>query len=394
MKTTDAKNILFFQDSILPSEGGVPRASDIISKELTRRGYRCYFVFYNADNKEYPVETKLKADLNKPYRFFAASILNFIKTNEINIFICHNAYATRFIKVYRAIRQKYPSYPFFGYLHASPSHWRNTYALKTDTLNHKVLKNNLKKLLKRIIYPIYNPHVKSTTAIYNISDKFILLSDSFRKSFNEIYAENDAGHKLITIPNPLTFPGYIQNEEINDKQNLVLIACRLEETQKKIFVALKIWQRLQPNTGDWRLVIIGTGPDENFYKKYVAANKLHNVAFLGRQTNLLDYYKKASIFMMTSIWEGFPLSLLEALQNGVVPVVFDNFSAIHDMISNEENGYIIANNDVERFVEKLSLLMHDKKNRQSMALNAVTLSKRYHVSVVADRWEALFAATN
>ena len=98
--------------------------------------------------------------------------------------------------------------------------------------------------------------------------------------------------------------------------------------------------------------------------------------------------------MMTSIWEGFPLSLLEALQNGVVPVVFDNFSAIHDMISNEENGYIIANNDVERFVEKLSLLMHDKKNRQSMALNAVTLSKRYHVSVVADRWEALFAATN
>ena len=387
MKKIKKANILFFQNSILPTNGGVPRVSDIISQELTKRGYKCYFIYYDKDNTDYSSIIKLKIDVKQSYEKIERSVLNFIQEKDINIFICQNAHSRSFIKLYKSIRLLYPSYQFVCFLHPSPDYWRISYQLKNSFFKYNFFIVTAKNIVKSIVYPFYNPYLKSITSLYSLSDKFALLSDTFKESFIKLYTLNNY-NKLITIPNPLTFDDFISISDVNKKEKIVLIVSRLVEDQKRISLSLRIWQKVtEKSNADWKLFIVGSGKDESFYKKYVSNNNLKNVIFLGEKSNVIDYYQKASIFMMTSIWEGLPMALLEAQQNGVVPIAFDNFSAVHDVISDSQSGYIIPSNDLSKFAIKLDNIMNDDKLRHSMALNSISSSKRFHISRIADIWE-------
>ena len=92
----------------------------------------------------------------------------------------------------------------------------------------------------------------------------------------------------------------------------MLIVGRFSESEKRFLLALKAWKEFnsQRITNTWELIIIGFGKDENIYKEYARKNKLNNVKFIGKQ-DPLEYYKKASIFLMTSAFEGFGLTLTE-----------------------------------------------------------------------------------
>ncbi len=382
-------NLLFFQNSILPDAGGVPRVTDIISRELTGRGYSCYYIFYEKDNPDYSVDSKLKVSLQQPYRAFEDQILQFVTVNNINIFICQNAYAGYFIRVYGKIRSLYPALRFFCFLHASPDYWQQTSRQAINFTGTKFLMEKGKKWLKQIIYPFYNPYVRQTAALYKLCDKFVLLSDSFKPAFTRLYITNRLNNKLVTIPNPLTFDH--QEVAILQKKKVVLMVSRLAEVQKKISSAIRIWQQVQQQ-GDngWQLVIVGSGPDEGFYRELARRESIGNIVFAGQHTDVLPFYRDAAIFMMTSVWEGMPMSLLEAQQNGVVPIAFDNFSALYDVVKDGESGYVIRNNDPDDFSKKLLGLMADDELREHMALQAIAGSERYRPGVVADEWEQLF----
>lgn len=146
----------------------------------------------------------------------------------------------------------------------------------------------------------------------------------------------------------------------------------------------------QSQHNGWRLFIVGSGPDEKFYKDFAEQQNIKNVVFHGQHANVLPFYKQASIFIMTSVWEGLPMSLLEAQQNGVVPVAFDNFSALYDVVTDGENGYVIRDNNSNQFVEKLAILMEDDGLRHRMSARAAEMSNRYHVSNISSEWEKLF----
>jgi glycosyltransferase involved in cell wall biosynthesis len=390
MKALGNKNILFFQNSVLPANGGVARVSDIITKELIKRGYNCYFVFYDKDNALYSDEFKLKVDLKDNYETCEAAILKFVKENSIKIIVCQNTYAP-YIRVFKQIKRMFPPVQLFCFLHASPDYWQFSSKERITLSSKRFVLNTVKKIAKKVVFSFYNPYIKTTSALYNLSDRFVLLSESFTDSFLKIYGFEEANNKLFTIPNPLTFNNFSSNNEIDTKKKTVIIVSRLEESQKRIFVALQIWKLLPKETRNtWKLKIIGTGPDELAYKNYAEEHALHNVDFEGQQTDVIRYYREASIFMMTSIWEGLPMSLLEAQQNGVVPIAFDNFSSLYDVVIDGKSGYIIKQNDIMDFTHKLCNLMEDQNLRRQMAYNAVESSKSYHVSNIVDKWEQLF----
>jgi glycosyltransferase involved in cell wall biosynthesis len=381
-------NILFFQNSIQPSHGGVPRVSSVISKELEARGYACFFAYYLKDSADYAPNVKLKVDINNPYSQIENSVFDFIIQNKINFFICQNAYLPVFIRLYARIREVYPNYPFYTFLHAAPDYWQSSFRSKHNIFSSKGLIEITKNIIKKAVYPFYNPYIRSTKSLYNLSDKFILLSKTFLDSFCEIYGIDKQDNKLIAIPNPLTFSSSLNASQLASKEKIVLIVSRLADDQKKISVALEIWkQAMNYRNNEWKLVIVGSGPDEAYYKNMVADYKLDNVVFMGHQDEVQQYYLRSSIFLMTSIWEGLPMSILEAQQNGVVPIVFDNFSAVHDVISDSHNGFIIRDNNQELFKDKLVHLMENSLTRRAMAMNAVTSSERFQVSRVVSQWE-------
>lgn len=94
---------------------------------------------------------------------------------------------------------------------------------------------------------------------------------------------------------------------------------------------------------DWKLIIVGDGVEKRNLVEKVIQLKLNNVVFEGFQNPSL-YYKRASILMLTSEYEGFGLVVVEAMSFGVIPVVYGSYSAVYDIISDGVDGVILPYN--------------------------------------------------
>ena len=121
--------------------------------------------------------------------------------------------------------------------------------------------------------------------------------------------------------------------------------------------------------------------------------KLRNVSFEGFQ-NPKEYYERASILLLTSEFEGFPLVLPECMSFGVIPAVYGSYSAVHDIVEDGKNGLILPYDkkgyNAALMAEKLSVLMQSSDERQRMAENAIVTSRKYALEAIYQSWEQLF----
>ena len=144
--------------------------------------------------------------------------------------------------------------------------------------------------------------------MYYLADKFLLLSDRYIPTFSKTFHIDDTTeHKLVAIPNPCPFTNSYNGER---RGNVVLIVSRMAEIQKRIFFALKVWRNIVNSTKEWKLIIVGDGPQLRNYKQYVIRHRLDNVHFVGHSNKVSEFYKTSKIFLMTSVWEGQPMSAL------------------------------------------------------------------------------------
>ena len=98
---------------------------------------------------------------------------------------------------------------------------------------------------------------------------------------------------------------------------------------------------------------------------------------------------RASIFLMTSVCEGLPMTILEAQQCGCVPILYDSFASARDVIVNEKNGILIENREKKTYVAKLKELMSNEDLRQMMSNACVELSSRFSLETIANQWNEL-----
>ena len=92
---------------------------------------------------------------------------------------------------------------------------------------------------------------------------------------------------------------------------------------------------------------------------------------------------------MSSICEGLPLTILESKQFGVVPIAFNTFGAVHDIIHNGEDGYIIEERDNAQYVASLKKLMTDSALRKDMALRGLDNLSPFNVEQVIKKWNEI-----
>jgi glycosyltransferase involved in cell wall biosynthesis len=258
------------------------------------------------------------------------------------------------------------------------------------TFDNNILKNKIKKLF----FPLYQIYkrkkaVQTVTDTLSSVDRYVFLSTAFLKQFEEMVHYNNKG-SLCAIPNPLVFNQFLSPEEIIRKENIVLIVGRMYEPPKKITRALRAWKHVEKNSisSNWKLQIVGEGPDLPMYKQLANELKLERVSFEGFQQPL-PYYERAKIFLMTSAVEGFPMTLLEAQQQGIVPIVMDTFLSLHDIITSDFNGIITPNEDETIFAEAILSLMKDPKKLESLAQQALVSCKKFSVENIVDKWDKL-----
>ena len=121
--------------------------------------------------------------------------------------------------------------------------------------------------------------------------------------------------------------------------------------------------------------------------------KLSRCHLLGRQPEILTYYESASIFMMTSAYEGFGITLTEAQQMGVVPIAFNSYESLQDIITHKESGVIVPNNDIKSYIKELSELMKNDSYRIRLAQNGLESCKRFSKEKITERWIRLLEET-
>lgn len=228
--------------------------------------------------------------------------------------------------------------------------------------------------------------VENYKRAYEAADNVVLLSKEFIKGYCSFGGIMEFD-KFRIIPNGLSFNEYLPAEEINNKKPVVLIVSRLDDAPKKLTIALRIWGNIKHNpiAKDWELKIVGTGPDEEMYHRIVKREHLPDVIFTGRM-NPVPYYKEASIFMMTSKSESWGLTLTEAQQMGVVPIAFNTYESLTDIITDGIDGRIISEGDIEGYSNALIQLMGDRKKREVIAEKGLTTCRRFSSEKIAAKW--------
>ena len=166
---------------------------------------------------------------------------------------------------------------------------------------------------------------------------------------------------------------------------------RLDENPKRFSRVAAMWKNeLADAFPAWRLEVVGDGPDRAAYEASLVG--VPRVVFHGFR-DPEPFYAKAKIFVKTSDFEGFPLSLVESMSAGCVPVVLDSFAAVHDIIDGaNSNGVLVPTPfDERRFAASVAALMRDAPRLAGLSAAACAMSRNFSVASIVDKWETLLA---
>ena len=224
--------------------------------------------------------------------------------------------------------------------------------------------------------------------IYRKSDVFEVLSPSFVSHFQQFtWLKNTP--KLAVQTNPITIDLDGFEYQSVKKQKEIIYVGRIDYTQKRVFRVIETWAQLEYLFPDWQLTIVGDGEERENVEHMVRDLELKHVNFEGFQSPRV-YYERASILMLTSEFEGFPLVLAECMSFGVVPAVYGSYSAVYDIIEDAVDGVIVPKTEEgfnsSEMAERIKCLMEDNIKLNSMALAAIEKSKNYSIDKIYDQW--------
>ena len=146
------------------------------------------------------------------------------------------------------------------------------------------------------------------------------------------------------------------------------------------------------NLTQWKLIIVGDGILKKELESKIKALNLQESVILKPFTKQIEKeYLNASIYAMSSHWEGFGMVLAEASSYGLPCVAFDVKTGPSDIIENEKSGFLVADNDLQGYADKLMFLMRDENLRFNFGTKAKrVVSERFSKEVVMKEWEKLF----
>ena len=223
---------------------------------------------------------------------------------------------------------------------------------------------------------------------YKHSDLYEVLSPTYIPHFKKFTMMHKTP-KLLSLPNPVTVDANGFEYNIDNKLCEIIYIGRIVYSPKRPDRVIDVWHRLERGFPEWQLTIVGDGTELNVLKDMVRKRKMRHVSFEGFQQPK-PYYERASILLLTSDFEGFPLVLTECMSFGVVPVVYGSFSAVYDIIENGKNGIIIPQTsfgfDATLMVESLQALMENKTLMDKMAQHAIEKSKQFSIDRIYQEW--------
>ncbi len=213
-----------------------------------------------------------------------------------------------------------------------------------------------------------------------------------------IKMEKTPKKKIILIPNGVkVFNNQIINvdkikNELNlDKYKFIIgTVGRLVEA-KAYHVLIDAFEKIKSEIRNSCLIIIGDGYLKKQLREYVNYKFIkEDVYFLGERKDVNTTIKIFNVFVLSSIREGLPVSMLEAMA-AKIPVVCTNVGGIPDVIQNGKNGLLVTINDASKLAEKIIFVLTNKKERDLLIKNALnSINEKYSIESVTSKIEDLY----
>lgn len=248
----------------------------------------------------------------------------------------------------------------------------------------------LRGVLKVKRYFVKTITSKSMRYVYNKSDIYEVLSPSFIDLFKSFTGIKNPT-KLVAQTNPITIEGqaFTLDLDLSHKEKEIIYVGRLDFVQKRVYRVIDTWNYLEEKYPDWSLTIVGDGDDRENLEGHVKALGLKRVSFEGFKSPV-DYYKRASILLLTSDFEGFGLVIIEGMSYGVVPFVYGSYPAVYDIIEDKRNGFILPKSeigyDAKRMSEMMESLMLDNEKWEQLSREAIKRSSLFSLENIYNQW--------
>lgn len=385
--------------------GGVGVVTKVLAKEMQNCGHRVIFIApvtqeeksrnakllesigMNQDTYPY-VAPQYYVDASMELELVVTETTKILEQNKIDMIIAQDLDPLEidivsklpdgYVKIITKHSQPFEAYEFT----------RNVFkGYQAKTLSRKIWKNVVlacpylgQMRQKQLNERLYKKAISS-------ADRLCLLSSGFITRLLRFMPDLDK-RKLCYINNPNTFTD--SSIDVNAKENLVIIVCRLEESTKNVTDFMKAWKMIEQIHPDWKAEIVGEGKDMQLLMNRCKNLGLRSLSFVGYQSNVINYYQRARMVCVTSWYEGWPMVIVEGMSNGCVPIVYDTYESIRDIFDDGVSGLIVESCTPAELFNKLNMLMMNSEKYKSLSDHAIEKVQQFTPSNIVDEWEKLY----
>lgn len=214
------------------------------------------------------------------------------------------------------------------------------------------------------------------------------------KSALDIYNRRFPFRKNIQIYNPVA-PSLITNQYHYDSASQKIISVGRLRPQKNFDKLLDIAKEVLPIHPDWGWDIYGEGDlREHLEEKSRSYGLEGQVHFMGQVGNIYELYHEYSFMVMTSDYEGFPMTLLEGAANYLPMVAFDVPTGPNEIIKDGINGFLCVAGNNQEMIDRINQLISDPELRKRMAEMSRKTVETFHLDKICSQWLRLFEDLN
>ncbi len=387
--------------------GGVERLSLILISTLRKKGCRFFNAFRTTDDNSKDDELDehyfLESERIKiTDRLSCDELAGFLTRNNINVIHIQQA-ETRDFLLYREAAERVGAV-VIATMHKKP--FEDLFTFERSYIIRELCNSRFSKkigILKKLFLSsiirrkrLDQIYMKTLNTI-SLCHRIVILSQNYIPGYASLLqkdmSSSDTDCIFSIIPNCVSFSNYFPEIHIPRlKQKEILVVGRLDDTSRRISILINMWSELSKSFPDWTLRILGDGPSAARYKKSAASAP--SIKIEGRQ-DPESYYRTASIYVNLSITDdAWSMSLLEAMQYALIPVVFNTSESYSDIIEHEQSGFILEDMSVTALKHTLQKLMNDEKLRHTVARNSLARSKMFSQLTYCYRYHNLYVQTH
>ena len=248
----------------------------------------------------------------------------------------------------------------------------------------RLLKNNQVILVQTNKMDVY--FTNKSKIIFKIFHKYInyfaIFTPYDKKKLDSIFPNliTDLKEKIRFMPRACTIKP--EKEPHKYGKNLIFIG-RIMEDQKN-FVGLIEIMTLLPK--DFKLNIYGNGQKAEIDSLTEKLKGHENITFCGPTTNVKEKLENNNIFLMTSFYEGFANTLVEARSQGLPIIAYDTFESLRWIIKDGESGYAIPLGESQKFADAIMNIVSSKERYSEMSKAAIKMSESTEYSKIMGKW--------